>query len=228
MSGASLRTPRTRFNPLPIMPFFNNTKSNSEPDYKASSDFSKDSVSSPWDAPAGDPADPASDFYATRESDLSPFGESSPDIPSSSNSNVLNSDVTVIGTLRFTDDLLVDGIVEGEIVSDGVLTVGANAKISGTDKNQPAIRTKSAIIHGKVIGNVVVSDRVELSSTAELQGDVTANSIAIQEGAQIVGHVQAGANLGITAPLKSPASSPRKSVRRTSSSADEDASNLLV
>ena len=69
MSGASLRTPRTRFNPLPIMPFFNNTKSNSEPDYKASSDFSKDSVSSPWDAPAGDPADPASDFYATRESD---------------------------------------------------------------------------------------------------------------------------------------------------------------
>ena len=204
------------------MPFFNNSKSNSEPDFKTNSDFSNDSVSSPWDTPAGDPSDPASDFYTSQDSG------SSPDIPSSSNSNVLNSDVTVIGTLRFSEDLLVDGIVEGEIVSDGVLTVGANAKISGTDKNQPAIRTKSAIIHGKVIGNVVVSDRVELSSTAELQGDVTANSIAIQEGAQIVGHVQAGANLGITAPLKSPASSPRKSVRRTSPSADEDASNLLV
>ncbi len=211
------------------MTFFNNSKNTSDSDLKASSDFSKEPVSTPWDAPAGDPADPSADFYATPDTGLSPFGESAPDIPSSSNSNVLNSDVTVIGTLRFTDDLLVDGIVEGEIVSDGELTVGANAKISGTDKNQPAIRTKSAIIHGKVIGNVVVSDRVVLSSTAELQGDVTANSISVQEGAQIIGHVQAGSNLGITAPLKSPVSPSRKSARRTSSpSVSDDTSNLLV
>ena len=211
------------------MPFFNNSNSNSEPDFKASTDFSNDAVASPWDAPAGDPADPASSFFATPDAGPSPFGESSPDVPSSSNSNVLNSDVTVIGTLRFTDDLLVDGIVEGEIVSDGELTVGSKAKISGTDKNQPAIRTKSAIIHGKVIGNVVVSDSIKLASTAELQGDVTANSISIQEGAQIVGHVQVGANLSITAPLKSPVSSPKRSAKRVTSAAlDDDSSNLLV
>ena len=114
-------------------------------------------------------------------------------------------------------------------MSDGELTVGANAKISGTDKNQPSIRTKSAIIHGKVIGNVVVSDRIELASTAELQGDVTANRISIQEGAQIVGHVQVGTNLGITAPLKSTAASPKKSAKRTASSTlSDDTSNLLV
>ncbi len=212
------------------MAFFNTPKSNSDPDFKDSSDFSGSSVTSPWDAPADDSTDSASSFYATPDSDLSsPFGEASPDVPSSSNSNVLNSDVTVIGTLRFTDDLLVDGIVEGEIVSDGELTVGANAKISGTDKNQPSIRTKSAIIHGKVIGNVVVSDRIELASTAELQGDVTANRISIQEGAQIVGHVQVGTNLGITAPLKSTAASPKKSAKRTASSTlSDDTSNLLV
>ena len=142
---------------------------------------------------------------------------------------MLNSDVTIIGTLRFTDDLLVDGIVEGVIESDGVLTVGSNAKISGTDKNQPAIRTKSAIIHGKVYGNVVVTDRVELASSAELQGDVTANSIAIQEGAKIVGRVQIGASLGISTPVKSSSAAPKRSAKRSASDSLDDATaNLLV
>lgn len=70
--------------------------------------------------------------------------------------NVLNSDVEVIGSLRFSDDLLIDGTVEGDISSEGVLSVGQNAVI------RAEINTKSVIIHGKVIGNVTVTDRVEL------------------------------------------------------------------
>ena len=62
--------------------------------------------------------------------------------------NVLNSDVEVIGSLRFSDDLLIDGTVEGDISSEGVLSVGQNAVI------RAEINTKSVIIHGKVIGNV--------------------------------------------------------------------------
>ena len=87
--------------------------------------------------------------------------------------NVLNSDVEVIGSLRFSDDLLIDGTVEGDISSEGVLSVGQNAVI------RAEINTKSVIIHGKVIGNVTVTDRVELKSTAELVGDIQAASLAI-------------------------------------------------
>lgn len=100
--------------------------------------------------------------------------------------NVLNSDVSVVGTLNFTDDLLIDGNVEGEIYSDGVLTVGTNASI------QAEIKTKSAIIHGKVTGNVTVTDRVELSSTAELVGDVVASTLAVQAGAVFIGRSTVG------------------------------------
>lgn len=107
--------------------------------------------------------------------------------------NVLNQDVTVEGILRFTDDLLVDGQVVGEITSDGTLTVGSNAVIRAGESNKVAISTKSAIIQGKVTGDVVVTDRVELASTAELVGDVTAARIAIQEGAVFVGHCMVGA-----------------------------------
>ena len=91
--------------------------------------------------------------------------------------NVLNSDVEVIGSLCFSDDLLIDGTVEGDISSEGVLSVGQNA----------------VIIHGKVIGNVTVTDRVELKSTAELVGDIQAASLAIEGGAIFIGHSTVGA-----------------------------------
>ncbi len=211
------------------MALFDRSKTSSDSGFAPASDHVNDRLNNtPWATPSDEIDDAAASFYSSPDDNTAPFGESAPNMPSSSNSNVLNSDVTVIGTLRFTEDLLVDGIVEGEIVSDGVLTVGANAKISGTDKNQPAICTKSAIIHGKVFGNVVVTDRIELSSSAELQGDVTANSIAIQEGAKIVGHVQVGASLGISMPVKTASTAPKRSPKRTASSPNDDTSNLLV
>lgn len=135
--------------------------------------------------------------------------------------NVLNSDVTVVGTLRFTDDLLVDGSVEGEITSDGVLTVGANAVILAGEKNKVAVRTKSAIIHGRVTGDVVVTERVELAATAELVGDITAARIAIQEGAVFVGHCTVGNASAMPAPVSS-----KRSTKRAA--AQDDTPDLLA
>lgn len=102
-------------------------------------------------------------------------------------SNVLNSDVEVIGKLNFVDNLLIDGIVEGEITSEGTLTIGQNARIKAE------IRTHSVVIHGKVIGNISVSDRVELKSTAELVGDIHASSLAVEAGAIFIGRSTVGA-----------------------------------
>ncbi len=73
------------------------------------------------------------------------------------------------------------------ISSEGVLSVGQNAVI------RAEINTKSVIIHGKVIGNVTVTDRVELKSTAELVGDIQAASLAIEGGAIFIGHSTVGA-----------------------------------
>lgn len=136
--------------------------------------------------------------------------------------NVLNYDVSVVGTLRFTDDLLVDGSVEGEIMSDGELTVGANASIQAGEKNKVAVRTQSAIIHGKVVGDIVVTDRVVLASTAELVGDVTASKISIEEGAVFVGMCRVG-NPAV-APMPAAPAPSKKSAGRAPKNAD---GNLL-
>lgn len=203
---------------------FSSRKADSNP--SPFSPFKDDSATPDWSTPAGAdmgavPSDIGSEFLPV-EPVATPFGSPQP-AAAASTRNVLNSDVTVVGTLRFTDDLLVDGSVEGEITSDGILTVGANATIQAGEKNKVAVRTRSAIIHGRVTGDVVVTDRVELAATAELVGDITAAKIAIQEGATFVGHCMVG---NIAAMPAAPASSAVKRAPKRNLAVDETP-NLL-
>jgi len=57
-----------------------------------------------------------------------------------SGKDVLSSDVEIKGTIKFQKELLIDGKVEGEINSDGALTVGENADI------RAEVKTKSITI----------------------------------------------------------------------------------
>jgi len=101
--------------------------------------------------------------------------------------NVLSSDVEIKGKVKFTNDLVVDGIIEGEINSDGSLTVGENARIKAE------INTRSVVIYGKVYGNINVTDRVDLKAGAELVGDIKAAILSIEPGAIFVGKSTVGA-----------------------------------
>jgi cytoskeletal protein CcmA (bactofilin family) len=100
--------------------------------------------------------------------------------------NVLSSDVEIKGKVKFTNDLVVDGLIEGEIFSDGSLTVGENARIKAE------IHTRSVVVYGKVHGNITVTDRVELKANAELIGDIKAATISIEAGAIFVGKSTVG------------------------------------
>ena len=100
--------------------------------------------------------------------------------------NVLSSDVEIKGTIKFSNDLVVDGKIEGHINSDGSLTVGENARIKAE------IKTRSVVIYGKVHGNIQVEDKVELKANAELVGDIKAASLSIEPGAIFVGKSAVG------------------------------------
>lgn len=112
--------------------------------------------------------------------------------PSSSNftmtssKNVLSNDVEIKGSIRFSHDLIIDGKIEGEVQSDGSLTVGENSLIKGE------IKTRAVTIFGKVEGNITVAERCELKSNAILMGDVTAGTLSIEEGATFLGRSQVG------------------------------------
>src|SRR6266487_3760593 len=98
-----------------------------------------------------------------------------------SGKDILSSDVEIKGSIKFQKELLIDGKVEGEINSDGVLTIGENADIRGE------IKTKSITVYGKVHGNITVGERCELKSKCTLQGDLKAARLVIEEGATFIG-----------------------------------------
>lgn len=103
------------------------------------------------------------------------------EINTTTTKNTLSSDVEIKGSIKFSNDLTIDGKVEGEILSPGVLIVGENAEVRGE------IKTKSVTVHGKVQGNITVEERCELKGRAQLIGDLKAARLVIEEGATFVG-----------------------------------------
>ncbi len=106
--------------------------------------------------------------------------------PAPGKRNVLGSDVEIQGEVRFEGDLVVGGILEGRIVSDGSLTIGETAQIKAE------ISCGSVTVRGRVEGNIVVRERVEICGQAEVIGDISADSLSMEAGAVFVGNSTIG------------------------------------
>ena len=146
---------------------------------KPESDIVSTGPSPSESAPSSKPAAPKPHSSAPAPSSKSP--NSAP-----SGRNVLSTDVEIKGSIKFLNDLVVDGKIEGSIISDGALTVGENARI------RAEINTRSVVIYGKVHGDIEVVDTVELKANAELVGDIKAASLSIEPGAIFVGKSTVG------------------------------------
>lgn len=96
--------------------------------------------------------------------------------------SILSSDLTVVGNLKTTGDIQVEGVVEGDIRAH-LLTVGESATIRGE------IIADDIVINGRVIGRVR-GLKVRLTSTARVEGDIIHKTIAIESGAHFEGSVQ--------------------------------------
>ena len=101
--------------------------------------------------------------------------------PTETNRTNLCSDVEIKGTLSFKDYLRMDGKFEGEVLSAGTFLVGENGEVKAE------IVVGNLIVEGKVYGNVVATDKIELRSTAQLFGDIKAARLIIAEGVVFVG-----------------------------------------
>lgn len=101
--------------------------------------------------------------------------------------DVLSRDVEIVGSITFHNELLIDGRVEGDIHSDGVLTVGENGEVRGD------ISTGSITVHGKVVGNIAASDRCDFKSKSYVEGEVKAGRMSVEDGAVLKVSMNTGA-----------------------------------
>lgn len=117
-----------------------------------------------------------------------------------SSKNVLSSDVEIKGNLKFGGELTFEGKLDGEIQTEGVLTLGDTASINGN------INAQSVIVRGKVNGNIIAREKIEIKSKAELFGDIRASKLVIEEGVTYVGKTEVNPNkVTPTAPPSRPA-----------------------
>ena len=105
------------------------------------------------------------------------------------NNQFANGEVTIIGAGTIVEGLLkttastrIDGTVNGDISSDGVIVVAGEGVVNGN------IRAVDVKISGTVKGNVMTSGKTELLSNGKLVGDIHTGSLSIDENSIFQGN----------------------------------------
>jgi cytoskeletal protein CcmA (bactofilin family) len=97
----------------------------------------------------------------------------------------LGASLRVKGDITGTEDLLIDGAVEGLIQLDGrKLTVGATATVKAD------INARDVVVFGYVKGNIRAKGRVEIKKDGSVIGDLTTAQIMIEDGADFKGSIE--------------------------------------
>jgi cytoskeletal protein CcmA (bactofilin family) len=92
--------------------------------------------------------------------------------------------VAIRGEVKGSEDLIVDGRVEGTIsLSESRLTIGPNATVAAD------LSAKDILVMGRVKGNLVASGRVELRAGCQVEGDIRALRLAVEDNAAFQGKV---------------------------------------
>jgi len=100
--------------------------------------------------------------------------------------NVLSNGIEITGSIRFSNDMIVDGTVDGEITSDkGRVTIGENAMIKGD------VTAGEVKVYGRIEGKIT-SQRCELKDKSKITGDIKSKVFSMEEGAQLSGRTEIG------------------------------------
>ncbi len=97
---------------------------------------------------------------------------------------VIGKSVQIRGEVKGSEDLLVDGQVEGTItLSESRLTIGPNARV------EAHVSAKDVVVLGTLNGNITATGRIELRQGSNLNGDISAARLSIEENAIFKGKV---------------------------------------
>ena len=148
--------------------------------------FSKSKINEPGpksDGSASAPAAPVPSSASDSAPAARPQADFKPSAPKAKPpASTLSADLHVIGNLKTTGDIQVEGTVEGDIRAH-LLTIGESATIKGE------VIADDVVINGRIVGRVR-GLKVRLTSSARVEGDIIHKTIAIESGAHFEGSVQ--------------------------------------
>jgi len=101
---------------------------------------------------------------------------------------ILGPDATFKGDLSFNAAAKLLGKFEGSISARGKVLIAKGATCKAT------VNAKEIAVEGRIDGNVVASEHVQLKQTGVITGDITATRMSMADGATIDGHCRIGTN----------------------------------
>jgi cytoskeletal protein CcmA (bactofilin family) len=96
---------------------------------------------------------------------------------------VVAESTTIVGDIETGGPLMVSGHVKGDGKIGGTLSIGKSAHWEGD------ISARQAVIAGSVVGRIVIEEKLEISASAVISGEIVAKILAIANGARIEGDV---------------------------------------
>ncbi len=108
---------------------------------------------------------------------------SRPSRPASTGYSVIDHQLSISGDLNTEGTVRIDGKVEGSLHRADTLIIAAGGVVVGD------VEAREVVIGGSICGTLTVSGRVEVQSTASVEGDIRAAAIMLQEGGTVRGHV---------------------------------------
>ena len=95
--------------------------------------------------------------------------------------NKITSGTRINGDIIASGDIRIDGSLKGNLNTKGKVVVGNEGRIVGE------IICKNADISGKINGKIQVTELLSLDKTADIQGEISTNKLAIEPGATFTG-----------------------------------------
>jgi cytoskeletal protein CcmA (bactofilin family) len=106
-------------------------------------------------------------------------------VPDRSAITKVGSTVSFNGTLEGHEDVIIEGRLQGKItLPSGSLTISREAKV------EAEVRVRSLALHGELSGSVAAAERVMISETGRMIGDIQTGKISISNGAQFKGTIK--------------------------------------
>jgi cytoskeletal protein CcmA (bactofilin family) len=116
----------------------------------------------------------------------------------------IGKSITIRGDVSAEEDLVLEGRVDGHVeVPNHHLTIGPN-----TEHAQAEMTARAVTIHGRVCGDVIAKEQVEIGSSGRVDGGVVAPRISVQEGALINGTITMNAQTAEQQPEKEASPKP--------------------
>jgi cytoskeletal protein CcmA (bactofilin family) len=117
-----------------------------------------------------------------------PVAETPNPYTSTSNSmNVIGKGTTITGDIETSNDIRIDGKLDGNLYCKAKVIIGNSAVLEGN------ISAINAEISGEIVGKVEVSELLNLKSTSTIHGDINTGKLVIEAGAKFNGSCKMGA-----------------------------------